>query len=47
MLYISTDYVFDGENPHFGPESPANPCNAYGQLKFEGEEVTLKTCKGM
>jgi dTDP-4-dehydrorhamnose reductase len=37
MLYISTDYVFDGSNPPYYPDSPVNPLNEYGKLKLEGE----------
>jgi len=37
MLYISTDYVFDGSNPPYFPESPPHPLNEYGSLKLEGE----------
>ncbi len=37
LLYISTDYVFDGSNPPYFPDSPVNPLNEYGKLKLEGE----------
>lgn len=37
LLYISTDYVFDGRNPPYFPDSPVNPLNEYGRLKLEGE----------
>jgi len=37
LLYISTDYVFDGSNPPYFPDSPVNPLNEYGRLKLEGE----------
>ena len=38
MLYMSTDYVFDGnqEQP-YSEEAPANPINAYGRSKLQGE----------
>jgi len=38
MLYISTDYVFDGSNPPYFPDSPTHPLNEYGSLKLEGED---------
>lgn len=40
MVYISTDYVFDGEktSPYFEEEEP-NPLNVYGDTKFKGEEA--------
>ena len=37
LLYISTDYVFDGSNPPYFPDSLVNPLNEYGKLKLEGE----------
>lgn len=38
MVYISTDYVFDGEgdNPFEVTDKP-NPINYYGKTKYEGE----------
>ena len=42
MIYISTDFVFDGESPPAGgytQESMPAPINWYGQTKFEGEKV--------
>lgn len=39
MMYISTDYVFNGEGTHFWEPDDLNrePLNAYGQTKYEGE----------
>lgn len=38
-IYISTDWVMDGES-HLSPESdPGNPLNIYGFLKAMGEQV--------
>lgn len=38
MIYISTDYVFDGEGTHFWqPDDARHPLNIYGQTKYEGE----------
>lgn len=38
MMYISTDYVFDGEGEHYWqPDEERNPLNVYGQTKYEGE----------
>ncbi|WP_427113196.1 dTDP-4-dehydrorhamnose reductase [Megasphaera sueciensis] len=43
MVYISTDYVFDGKGTAFRkPEDPAAPLNFYGQTKWEGEEAVRK-----
>jgi len=40
FVYISTDYVFDGENPPYKEEDETNPLNLYGRLKLEGEQYT-------
>lgn len=38
ILYISTDYVFDGENPEpYEVTAQANPQSVYGRTKYEGE----------
>ncbi len=38
IVYLSTDYVFDGEKPSPYVESDVpNPINVYGQSKLEGE----------
>ncbi|XP_046395533.1 methionine adenosyltransferase 2 subunit beta-like [Ischnura elegans] len=42
LLYISTDYVFDGKNPPYKPGDPTNPTNLYGKTKLDGEIETLK-----
>lgn len=38
MIYISTDYVFDGEGERaWEPDDERTPLNVYGQTKYEGE----------
>ena len=38
MMYISTDYVFDGEGTRpWEPDDERHPLNVYGQTKYEGE----------
>ncbi len=39
MMYISTDYVFDGQGTHYWDpdEDKFAPLNVYGQTKYEGE----------
>ena len=36
MIYISTDYVFDGNHPPYFPDNKTNALNKYGQTKVEG-----------
>lgn len=44
MLYLSTDYVFDGEGtkPWDTEDKVIAPLNIYGQTKYEGEEAVKK-----
>jgi dTDP-4-dehydrorhamnose reductase len=37
VIYISTDYVFDGEKGNYNEEDPVNPVNKYGWSKLGGE----------
>ncbi|MBI1919246.1 SDR family oxidoreductase [Candidatus Microgenomates bacterium] len=42
IIYISTDFVFDGTNPPTGgysEEDVPHPINWYGQTKWEGEQI--------
>jgi len=41
ILSISTDYVFDGTRPPYQPDDSANPLNAYGHSKLDGEQALL------
>src|SRR5690606_32085714 len=42
FVYISTDYVFDGEGEvPFSPDSTPNPINYYGQTKYLGEREVI------
>lgn len=44
MMYISTDYVFDGSGEHpFEPEDEKGPKTVYGLTKYEGEQAVCKT----
>ena len=37
LVFISTDYVFDGVTPPYQPNAPTNPLNLYGRSKRNGE----------
>lgn len=40
LVYVSSDYVFDGTNPNpYLEEDPPHPINAYGRSKLAGEEA--------
>lgn len=42
LVYISTDYIFDGETGPYTEEYPHNPKSVYGQHKWEAEEAVRK-----
>jgi dTDP-4-dehydrorhamnose reductase len=39
MIYISTDFVFDGKMPPYDELSIPNPIGHYATTKFEGEQI--------
>ncbi len=44
MIYISTDYVFNGEGTEpWKPDEKREPLNIYGQTKYEGELAVENT----
>ena len=46
LVYISTDYVFDGtKNEPYLPTNNVNPINDYGLTKLKGEEAVQKHCE--
>ncbi len=45
LIYISTDFVFDGENPPpggYSEEDIPNPVNWYAKTKYEGEKIVQR-----
>ena len=46
MVYLSTDYVFDGNNrePYLESDSP-HPLNVYGRSKWKGEQYVQELVK--
>ena len=45
LVYVSTDYVFDGEKGHYTEEDEANPVNYYGVTKLGGERFVRELCE--
>jgi len=45
LLYISTDYVFNGKKGNYDEEDEPNPINYYGVTKLEGENQVIQHCK--
>lgn len=41
LLYLSTEYVFDGTSGPYGEEDPPSPVSVYGRTKLEGERRIL------
>lgn len=44
MIYVSTDYVFDGEKGLYSEEDMPNTINYYGYTKLMGEEFVKEYC---
>jgi dTDP-4-dehydrorhamnose reductase len=44
VLYLSTDYVFDGERGMYSEREPPNPVNYYGLTKLMGEVAVQARC---
>ena len=44
LIYVSTDYVFDGSVGKYDESAIANPINAYGASKLVGEEQVASRC---
>ena len=45
LVYISTDYVFDGKKGLYTEDDKPNSVNYYGLTKLKGEEFIRKLCK--
>lgn len=46
LVYISTDYVFPGDEGEYGTSDPTRPLNIYGLTKQLGERIVLGYPKG-
>ncbi len=41
LVYLSTDYVFDGKDGPYCEDAPTNPLSVYGRHKLEAEQAVL------
>jgi len=41
LVYISTDYVFDGKDGPYKEDAPVNPLSVYARHKLEAEQLAL------
>jgi len=41
LVYLSTEYVFDGKNGPYSEADSPNPVNVYGKTKLQGERTAL------
>jgi dTDP-4-dehydrorhamnose reductase len=46
LVYISTDYVFDGRHGPYTEEDAVNPLSVYARHKLEAEQMALKEIEG-
>lgn len=44
IVYLSTDYIFDGVNGPYHEDDLPNPISYYGYTKLEGEKVVQNEC---
>jgi len=42
LVFIGTDYIFDGKNGPYFEDTKPNPVNIYGQHKLDAENLVLK-----
>ena len=44
LVYLSTDYVFDGKTGHYSEKDEPNPWTYYGKSKLMGENAVIESC---
>ncbi len=44
LIYVSTDYVFNGERGFYRENDPTSPINYYGKSKLAGERFVREIC---
>ena len=42
LVFVSTEYVFDGRRGYYKEDDPPNPVTQYGRTKWEGEQEAAK-----
>jgi len=47
LVFISTDYVFDGTRPPYREGAPTSPVNVYGRTKVEAEDRVRSRSRGV
>ncbi len=47
ILFVSSDYVFDGNGAPYVEEAERHPVNFYGRLKVEAEDLVLRRENGL
>jgi dTDP-4-dehydrorhamnose reductase len=45
IIFVSTDYVFDGDRGSYAESDEANPVNYYGATKLEAEKRVAEICE--
>jgi len=45
LVYVSTDYIFDGKSGPYKENDKPNPINAYGKTKLESENIVRTKLK--
>lgn len=47
IIFLSTDYVFDGKKGNYQEEDLPNPINYYGETKYEAEKIILNNSNNL
>ena len=47
IVYVSTDYVFDGKDGGYNPLDPPNPINYYALTKLVGEQIVSSSSSSL
>jgi len=47
LVFVSSDYVFDGKTPPYDEDAAPSPVNVYGQSKVDAEHLVLGRDRGI